>query len=119
MIPLFEKEGFIICFEALPEEIQASKHFIDECGWNTEQFEKIDHFDFFCAKVSAHKDGKELGSSYMGCCSYENASDFYTNNKHAYFSDMVEDVLSEAKSNQTQKANKHETFRIRAVHTRL
>ena len=104
MIPLFEKEGLLICFEALPEDISAKDHFMKECGWTYAQFKPIAEFDWFCAKVSAWKDGEEVGTSYLGCCSYKYASDFYTKHKDEYFADMVKDAIDEAKEKSTGKS---------------
>jgi len=96
MIPLFEKDGFLICFDALPGEESAYEYFVNFCGWTEEQFEDLTHHDFFTAKVSAWKGGKEFASDYLGACSYENVADFYTTYKDDYFNDMVETVIQEA-----------------------
>lgn len=98
MVPLFEKDGFIICFEAEPEDISMREHFIKECGWSKHQYNKIRGHAWFCAKVSAWKDGKELGTDYLGCCSYRTAEEFYTTYKDDYFAQMVDVAVAEAKS---------------------
>ena len=97
MTPLFEQEGFIICFTAEEEEINMRHHFITECGWTAKQYRRIKNFLWFCAKVSAWKDGKELGSSYLGCCSYKTIEAFYTTYRNDYFADMVKESIDEAK----------------------
>jgi hypothetical protein len=97
MIPLFERDGFIICFEALPEDISMYQHFVEECGWPEEKYLEIEDSAWFCAKVSAWKDGKELGTAYLGCCCYKTTEEFYTTYKDDYFADMVEEALAEAK----------------------
>lgn len=96
-IPLFEREGFIICFEAEPENLSARYHFIKECGWTDAEYRKIKNFDWFCAKVSAWKDGEELGTDYLGACSYKTTKEFYTKYKNDYFADMVNAAITEAK----------------------
>lgn len=98
-IPLFEREGFIICFEAEPEDRSARHHFIKECGWTEAEYLKIKNFDWFCAKVSAWKDGEELGTEYLGGCCYKNTKEFYTkfNCDGGYFPQMVDAAVVEAK----------------------
>ena len=96
MIPLFERAGFIICFEAKPEDISMRDHFIRYCGWSEKEYRRIRDFAWFCAKVSAWKDGKELGTAYLGGCCYKTVKEFYTKYKDAYFEDMVREVLAEA-----------------------
>jgi len=97
MTPLFIKDGFIICFEAEEEDIAMRQHFIKECGWTTEQYEAIEDYAWFSAKVSAWRDGVELGVAYLGACCYETPEEFYTTYKDDYFADMVEDAIAEAK----------------------
>ena len=97
MIPLFEKDGFIICFEALEEEASSYDHLVKECGGALEQWEATEHYAFFCAKVSAWQNGVEIAADYLGCCFYENVSDFYTVYANDYFNSMAETVVSEAK----------------------
>ncbi len=98
MIPLFEKDGFIICFEALEENIGQRQHF-QSCGWTQPQLNALTakRYAWFCAKVSAWKDGKELGTDYLGCCSYKTVEEFYTRYRDHYFADMVNNAIAEAK----------------------
>jgi len=103
MKPLFEKDGFIICFEAEPEEVSARRHFVKECGWTEAQYRKIKDFAWFSAKVPAWKDGEEKGAAYLGCCSYRTAEEFYTVYKDEYFADMVKEALDEAKRREEAK----------------
>lgn len=97
-LPLFETEGFIICFEELEEDRLARHHFIKECGWSDLDYRKIARFDWFTAKVTAWKSGKELGTEYLGCCSYKKTKDFYTTYANDYFADMVRAVIAQAKA---------------------
>lgn len=97
MIPLFEKDGFLICFEAEEETVGMRRHFIKECGWSESQYRAIKDFAWFSAKVSAWKDGKELAVDYLGCCCYETEEAFYTRHKDEYFADMVASVVQQAK----------------------
>lgn len=97
MTPLFEREGFLICFEALEEEMPSHTHFIEECGYTAKQFRAIETFPFFIAKVSAWLDGQELGTAYLGACCYKTTNEFYTTYRDEYFADMVEEALGEAK----------------------
>lgn len=99
MTPLFEKDGFIICFEALPEEINMRHHFIKECGLPEKNYRALIRkpYAWFCAKVSAWRDGVEWGVSYLGCCCYDTEEQFYTKYRHDYFKDMVNDAIAEAR----------------------
>lgn len=106
-IPLFAREGFIICFEALPEDGGARYHFIHECGWSKKEFSQIENTPFFCAHVSAWKNGEMLGDEYLGCCSYVNISDFYAE-KGGYFEDMVASAIGQAKQAESARASKAE-----------
>ena len=99
LIPLFEKDGFIICFEAQEEDISMRRHFIKECGWSESQYRQIKSYEWFCAEVSAWKDGEKLGNDYLGACCYKAAKDFYTT--EGYFPDMVGRAIEEAKAKST------------------
>jgi hypothetical protein len=98
MIPLFEEDGFIICFEAEEETVNPRQHFIKECGWSEAEYRKYQKqgFAWFSAKVSAWKDGRELAAAYLGCCSYKTVEEFYTVYKDAYFADMVKEAIADA-----------------------
>lgn len=87
--PVLNFGDFTVCFSAEEEEMSAEDHFINECGWTEKQFCKIEDFPFFCAKVSIWKDGEELASDYLGCCSYKTEKEFYTRYRSDYFADMV------------------------------
>ena len=99
LIPLFEKDGFIICFEAHEEDISMRRHFIKECGWSESKYRKIKNYEWFCAEVSAWKNGEKLGNDYLGACCYKAAKDFYT--IEGYFPDMVGRAIEEAKARST------------------
>jgi len=100
MRPLFEQEGFIICFEAEEEHVSMRRHLIKECGWTEKDYRTLRGCAWFCAKVSAWKDGKELGVDYLGCCCYKTVEEFYTTYKDEYFSDMVKNAIEEAKKHE-------------------
>lgn len=91
-------DGFDIYFTAEPEYERPRDHF-DDTIEDEEFFEKIEsgYYDWFCAKVSAHKDGIELGSAYLGCCCYENICDFYEKYHDDYFADMAHEAIDAAK----------------------
>lgn len=80
---------YFVTFEAMPEEIGAWTHFIKECDWTESQFREIKDLPFFCAKVCIFKDGDEMATEYLGCCSYHTEREFYTTYAGDYFSDMV------------------------------
>ena len=86
-------EGFDIYFEALQEEQDVYSYLVEDCGW-TEK-EAVEYTgEFFCARVSAVKNGIELASDYLGACMYDNFEDFL---KDDYYADMRNTVIVEAK----------------------
>ena len=91
-----EREGFTITLECLPE------HELPDWDFQSkEEKEKliydIDNCNvmWFCAKVSAHKNGILLASDYLGGCCYDDVNDFVKNS--GYYEDMVKTVINEAK----------------------
>lgn len=98
MVPLFEQDGFVIAFEALPEHVPMRQHFIKECGLTEADYRRMRGFAWFTARVSAWKDGIEKAASYLGCCCYSSAEEFYTKFRDDYFADMVREVLTEARA---------------------
>ena len=99
-------EGFGILFEAQEENTSMREHFIKECGWRESWYRKIKDCDWFCAKVSAWKNGEELASKYLGCCCYKTVEEFYTTYHDGYFADMVQEVVTEAKRIEHDRAAK-------------
>lgn len=106
MIPLFEKDGFLITFEATPEPTSMRRHFIKECGWTEAQFRKIKDDEWFQVEVGAWREGKQWGAEYLGCCCYKTEAEFYTTYKDGYFADLVKRAVEEAKRNLAQEAAK-------------
>ena len=96
IIPVKVVDDFIITFEAEEEHIPVRQHFIKTCGWSESDYRKIKNYDWFSAKVSAWQNGVELGSAYLGCCSYKNASDFYLTSDD-YFDQMVREAIDDAR----------------------
>lgn len=94
-IPVLTFGDFVVCFEAQEEEMSARNHFVNECGWTAAQFRKIKDYPFFCACVTIWKDGEELAADYLGACSYETASEFFTRYRSDYFADMVASCVDE------------------------
>lgn len=91
-----EREGFTITLECLPEHELPDWYFQSE-----EEREKLlydienYHIKWFCAKVSAHKNGILLASTHLGGCCYDDVNDFLKNSGH--YQDMVATVIIEAK----------------------
>lgn len=104
VIPLFERDGFIITFEAKEEDVSARKHFLKQCGWTEAQYSRIRKFEWFTAVVSAWKGGKMLAQETLSCCSYRTAEEFYTKyaGKGDYFPQMVDEVIASAREKITQ-----------------
>lgn len=89
--------AYTVTFDAEPEEISMRQHFIEECGWTPAQYKKIASCSWFCAKVGIWKDGEELATYYLGCCSYKTEKEFYTKYEGDYFADMVYSCAAEIK----------------------
>lgn len=99
MIPLFEQDGFIICFASQPEDAIAMRHhFIQECGWTARQYRALRGFAWFSARVSAWRNGVEIAATNLGCCCYRTVEEFYIRYRDDYFADMVREVVDEARS---------------------
>lgn len=89
------KDGFTIDVYALPEDISPKGCFDTEDS--QEIIDKIESGDleWFCAKVTASKNGIILADDYLGACCYESLTDFI--NPDCYFGDMRESVIKQAK----------------------
>ena len=100
MRPLFEKEGFLICFEAEPEDQTIRKHF-QLCGYGESQIKQLERkvregkAVWFTARVSAWRDGVELAAETIGGCYYRNHEEFV--NGGDYFPQMVDSAIVQAK----------------------
>lgn len=92
-----EVDGFEINFYAAPEDSHPRDSFDDSVDDIDEICRKIDNgfYAWFIAKVTASKAGIELASDYLGACLYESCQQFVTEN--AYYADMKERVIEEAK----------------------
>ena len=99
-------EGFGILFEAQEEDMPMRQYFIRDCGWTESQYLEIKDCAWFCAKVSAWKNGEELASTYLGTCCYETVEEFCTKYHDDYFAQMVQEVVAEAKRIEHDRAAK-------------
>ena len=96
-----EREGFTIDFYACEEGISPRGEFMDEEGNDDEEtLAKIADgtYAYFCAKVTASKEGVELATDYLGACCYNSAEEFCTTYADGYYADMVATVIEEAKA---------------------
>jgi hypothetical protein len=100
-IPLFEREGFIICFEALDEMDSVRDHF-KRTGMEKKQIDSLQRklgsgkAVWFQAIVSAWKDGRQLGEASLGGCFYSSFEEFYKT-EGDYFDDLANQAIAEAK----------------------
>lgn len=90
------QEGFDIDFYALEESLTLEDTFDDSVTDLEELAEHINSGElvYFCAKVTASKNGIELASDYLGACCYKSYMQFVEYND--YFADMVNTVVGEA-----------------------
>ena len=91
------REGFEIKLYLLPE--------FDELDWDFESeddrlevLRKINNgtYMWFCAKVTASREGVELAADYLGACCYGSVAEFIAPNGH--YTDMCSTVIIEAKA---------------------
>lgn len=85
-----EKEGFVIKTYATPEENEPDfddQEVLDQI--------KDGSLEWFMVRVTASKQGIELGTEYLGGCCYKTWQDFIKAGN--YYSDMVDAAIKEAK----------------------
>jgi len=80
---------YVACFDALPEDRDMKEHFMGECGYSRKDYEDIEGYCWFIAKVSIWKGEVSLAETYLGACCYKSIEDFYTRFASDYWSDMV------------------------------
>jgi hypothetical protein len=93
------REGFTVRFYACEETDDPRGHFATGSDSDDEEtIRKIydGELTWFCAEVTASKEGVELGADYLGACCYETTKDFVTAGD--YYEDMVNTAITEAKS---------------------
>ena len=96
-IDLGNHKGFDLKINALVEYLPVSDLFdIDEKELSN-IYDKLDKYElmWFCANVSAYKNGIKLSDDYLGGCLYESLEQFI--NDGDYIEDMKETVIKEAK----------------------
>ena len=94
-LELENKEGFNLTLSACEEHIPIDETLLDE-SMLEETIKAVENYDlmYFCAKVTASKNGIELGSNYLGCCFEKELEDF---KKSGYLEQMIEEAITEAK----------------------
>ena len=99
-----EFEGFTVTLELLPEDTPPQDQFAGDPKQDAEIFRLIDAgiLLWFCAKVTASREGVTLATDYLGGCCYESADQFVTGSD--YFEDMRRTVVDEARATITKLA---------------
>ena len=97
LIPIMAKDGYVICFNASDEDYDMEQHFVNDCGWSKREFKTIEGYEWFVARVSAWKDGVELGYSVLGCCCYAELVDFY-DKANEQFIELVDEAIEDARN---------------------
>ena len=90
-----EKDGLIITLE-ITQETDAPDWDFESEQERQDLIEQINNGNilWFVAKVSAMKQGILLAEDYLGGCCYDSVEDFI---EDAYYQDMVDNVITEAK----------------------
>jgi hypothetical protein len=91
--------GFQITLDALVEDTPLADTFDPDIDDVAELARRIDAGDllYFCARVSAYKQGILLAQDYLGGCLYDSLKQFEQSSN--YFADMVDNVIAEAQDN--------------------
>lgn len=101
MIPLFEKDGFIICAERRNEIVDVRSHFT-HAGHEKKDVDKMvrqvhsGRRDWFGVSITAWKNRKKLGEATLGCCFYRNFDEFLDTTGD-YLDDLVKEAINAAK----------------------
>ena len=98
-----EFEGFTVTLELLPEDTLPQDQFAGDPEQDAEIFRLIESgfYLWFCAKVTASRNGIALATDYLGGCCYESADQFVAG---AYFEDMRRTVVDAARATITKLA---------------
>lgn len=92
-------DGFEIRFYACEEHSSPRDCFDEDIEAEFGTFEKIadGRLVWFCAQVTASKNGVELATDYLGACCYESAHDF-VRERGGYYEDMRANVIKESRA---------------------
>lgn len=94
-----EKDGFEIRLYVFPDDDDPTGHFAtgDEAA-DAELVRQIrdGELEWFVAKVTASKEGIELGADHLGGCCYESYEAFWKAGD--YYLDMVSEAIEQAKA---------------------
>ena len=96
----FNTRNFEVRVDAMEENYPDLS--FDETGETAEMIERGDWL-CFAVRASVSFNGMELAEDYLGNCIYENTRDFRDhfgmrqNSHDSYFSDMIREVISEAR----------------------
>lgn len=94
-----EVRGFDIALHFGPEYDDPRGHFASgDYEADAEIVRKIEDgtYLWFCARVTASREGVVLGTDYLGGCCYESVADFIASD--GYYPDMVGEAISEARA---------------------
>jgi hypothetical protein len=89
------REGFEIRFHITPEDLNPKGHFDDSDLDDVLDGIESGRYEWFLARVTAHRVGIELAVDYLGGCLYSSPLEFIKNDD--YWQDMCETVIKEAK----------------------
>jgi len=89
-LPLADHNGLNIRFNALPEDLPLDREFYER---EIESGKQV----YFCAQVTASKNGIELAAEYLGNCLYNDYIDLIVDGD--YIDDMISDVTAQGAQN--------------------
>ena len=94
----FKDGHFDVKVGYFPEDIYVGDCFDDTCYDIEDMARKIDsgYLDWFVARVQFLYDGREMGSSYLGGCLYEDAEKAIEEGLDGYLEDMIDEARDEA-----------------------
>lgn len=94
-------KNFNIILDFLEDDKNPRDHFINECRWTKEQYNKIKNNYFFCACIEVYKGNVLCGSSYLGACCYKNLDEVLGDKTEetilsGYYKQLRDEAIEEA-----------------------
>jgi len=98
-VKLDKSKGFNILLTFEPDPIDPEDHFRNDCGWTDEEYEEIQNFYFFTAKVEAYKGQVLAGESYLRACCYKDKEGALKGKLSGYLPQIIDEAVQDAFDN--------------------